>query len=137
MSLPGDENPNPQWQLPKEPQWQSQWQSGSPLGEQEEAPAQEQPGWEQPAPGRQQRQPAGPNQGAAVAALIFGIVGFALCPFVGSVLALVLGYLAKRGIQAAGGSAGGVALAAIVVGWLGLAIYVLLAGLILLGAVAS
>ena len=128
MSLPGDENPNPQWQLPKEPQWQS----GSPLGEQEEAPAQE-----QPAPGQQQWQPAGPNQGAAVAALIFGIVGFVLCPFVGSVLALVLGYRAKRGIQAAGGSAGGVALAAIVVGWLGLAIYVLLAALILLGAVES
>src|SRR4051794_21153830 len=119
MSLPGDENPNPQWQLPQESQWQSQWQSGSPLGEQEGAPALEQPRWEHQGPS----QPAGPNQGAAVAALIFGIVGFVLCPFVGSVLALVLGYRAKRGIEAAGGSAGGVALAAIVVGWLGLAIY--------------
>src|SRR3954447_21394134 len=39
MSLPGDENPNPQWQRPEGGWEQPQWQSGSPLGNDADAPA--------------------------------------------------------------------------------------------------
>jgi hypothetical protein len=134
MSLPGDENPNPQWQR-SEPQWTS----GSPLGEPEwqREPA---PTWQAP-PGSRYAGwvPPPRTPGQAVAALILGIVGLVLCPIVGSILALVFGYMGKREIDASGGRLGGrgIALSGIVLGWVGLAVWGLLVALAILGALVT
>jgi hypothetical protein len=122
--LPGDENPNPQWQRPSQdqPSWQSQWQQGSPLGDQaEQAPPQSSsqlnPDW-QSSPG---------TPGKAIAALILSIVGLVLCPYVFSVLALVFGYMARGEIKRSGGALGGdgLALAGIIIGWGSIAVWTL------------
>jgi hypothetical protein len=113
MSLPGDENPNPQWQQPPQSQWQrepqSQWQ-------QQPTPSVPLPGWVAP--------PRTPGQ--AYASLIFGILGlFPLCPIVLSVVALILGFTAKNQIDRSGGqlAGAGIALAGIIIGGIGLAFY--------------
>jgi hypothetical protein len=66
-----------------------------------------------------QRQP--PTSGAATAALVLGICGLVVCPFVCSVLALVFGYQAREEIDESGGQIGGrsSAVAGIVLGWVG------------------
>ncbi|MDA0162459.1 DUF4190 domain-containing protein [Solirubrobacter ginsenosidimutans] len=154
MSLPGDENPNPQWQRPKGGWEQPQWQSGSPLGDDAEAPAeqpeqqwQHAPQWQQ-APQSQQPPGAGPvpgwvapprTPGQAYAALILGIVGLVVCPLLPSIAALILGYQAKGEIDGAGGQLGGrgIAIAGIVLGWAAVVVYGLLTVLIIIGASAS
>jgi hypothetical protein len=118
MSLPGDENPNPQWQRPQEP---PRWTQGSPLGDQEQQPQwqeQQYPQWQPP--------PRTPGQ--AFAALILGIVGlFPICPIILSVLAIIFGFMAKNEIERSGGTLGGagIAMAGLILGWVGLALYVL------------
>ncbi|HWK26660.1 MAG TPA: DUF4190 domain-containing protein [Solirubrobacter sp.] len=142
--LPGDENPNPQWQLPRdEPRWTSQWAPEDPLAE----PAPERVAT--PATGAASSSGAatpswtgGPPrrvEGGAVAALIVAIIGLALCPLVGSVVALVLGLRAKRRIDASGGTLGGrgAAVAGIVLAWVGIVIYGLLAALVAIGIAVS
>jgi hypothetical protein len=150
--LPGDENPNPQWQR-REEEPRPQWSSGNPLGEQPD----EQPAWQhQPPSSEWQREPqahfqAAPGSqyagwvppprtpGQAYAALFLGIVGIVLCPLVGSVLGLVFGYMAKSEIDRSGGQLGGrgIAIAGIVLGWVGLAIWGLLVALVVIGALAT
>jgi hypothetical protein len=150
MSLPGDENPNPQWKR-REDEPKPQWTSGNPLGEQ----ADEQPAWQQQPPASEwqhqppssewQRQPqphwqAPPNSqyagwvppprtpGQAYAALILGIVGlFPVCPVILSVIAVILGFIAKNQIDRSGGQLGGsgIAVAGIITGFVGAALYVL------------
>jgi hypothetical protein len=109
MSLPGDENPNPQWQRPKEEK--PQWTSGDP-------PAQPYAGWVPP--------PRTPGQ--AYAAMILGIIGlFPICPVILSVIAVILGFMAKNEIERSGGQLGGsgIATAGIITGFVGVTIYVL------------
>jgi hypothetical protein len=125
--LPGDENPNPQWQRPSQdqPSWQSQWQQGSPLGdqaEQQESPWQQTPN--QPNP---QWQPTAPTQGKAITALILSIVGLVLCPYIFSVLGLIFGYISRGEIKRSGGALAGegLALAAIIIGWGAIAVWTL------------
>jgi hypothetical protein len=129
--LPGDENPNPQWQRPSqdEPRWQPQWQQGSPLGDQAEQ-AEQTEGQQQQQPWQQQNpqwQPSPRTPGKAIASLILSIVGILFCPYIFSVLGLVFGYMARGEIQrAAGGLAGeGLALAGIIISWAGLAVWTL------------
>jgi hypothetical protein len=142
MSLPGDENPNPQWQRPKEDK--PQWTSGNPLGDQGD----EQPQWQRPPPQSewqrepqpQWQQPPPPAQqypgwvapprtpGQAYASMILGIIGlFPICPVVLSVIALILGFMAKNEIDRSGGQLGGsgIALTGIITGGIGTALYVL------------
>jgi hypothetical protein len=140
MSLPGDENPNPQWQRPKEEK--PPWSSGSPLGDgaddppppqwQQPQPPPPQPEWQQqpqsewqrqPPPQWQQPQSPSPAQqypgwvppprtpGQAYASMILGIVGLVLCPILPSILALVFGYMARGEIRRAGGQLGGAGIA--------------------------
>jgi hypothetical protein len=141
MSLPGDENPNPQWQR-REEEPRPQWTSGNPLGEQaDEQPAwqqQPQPEWQQqPPPQWQQQGPPHSYQGwvapprtpgQAYAAMILGIIGlFPICPVVLSVIALILGLTAKNEIDRSNGQLGGsgIAMAGIVTGGIGTALYAL------------
>ncbi len=65
--------------------------------------------------------------GFAIASLILGIVWIY---WIGSILALVFGYMAKRQINDSNGreSGGGMATAGIILGWIGIATLVLLIG---------
>ncbi len=70
---------------------------------------------------------------------MLGILGLILCPLICSVLALVFGYQSRREIDASGGqmSGRGNAVAGIVLGWIGVAICVLFAILIVIGLLAG
>ncbi|OFW58569.1 MAG: hypothetical protein A2Y75_10315 [Candidatus Solincola sediminis] len=64
------------------------------------------------------------NNGKATAALVLGILGIFLCPFIFPILALVFGYSAKNEIAASRGAQTGEsnATAGIILGWVGIAI---------------
>jgi len=68
-----------------------------------------------------------PTSGMAVASLILGIAGLTVVPAIGSVLALILGYMAKRDIrQRPTETTGeGLATAGVVMGWIGVVLTVL------------
>jgi hypothetical protein len=57
--------------------------------------------------------PARATSNTALASLICGILGWSLLPLIGSVLAIVLGHMAKNEIKASGGTLGGDGLATI------------------------
>jgi hypothetical protein len=75
-----------------------------------------------------------PTSTTAVISLIAGILGLTFIPFLGSILALILGYMSKKEIeQSAGGLSGaGLATAGIVMGWIGVALGCCLAMFIIL-----
>ena len=70
-----------------------------------------------------------PTSGMAIASLILGIAGLTVVPAIGSVLALILGYMAKRDIRQRPDEASGegLATAGIVLGWIGVVLAVLAA----------
>ena len=80
-------------------------------------------------------QPSPPTPGNAIASLILGIIGIVLCPIVTSVVGLILGYSAKKEIDNSGGRLGGrgVAMGGIITSWIGLAIYIPIIALIVIG----
>jgi hypothetical protein len=65
-----------------------------------------------------------PNSTLAIVALIGGILGLTIFPFVGSIVAIIAGPMAKREIAESGGTIGGENLAQIgmILGWIGLAL---------------
>ena len=77
-------------------------------------------------------QPYGPytpqTNGLAVASMVLGIVGIVVVPLIGSILALVFGYQAHGQIRDSHGrqSGGGYATAGIVLGWVGIALGILM-----------
>lgn len=83
-----------------------------------------------------------PTNGKAIGALVASVLGF-FCG-VGFIVGLILGYSARKEIQASGGQQGGegLATAGIVIGWVGVALMVLgivvavvlFAGLVAIGA---
>ena len=116
---------------------------------QPQTPPPSQPGWGTPAaippgqpptPGMPQQAapggypaqypPAAPTNSSAIASLVCGILGLTACPVVLSIVALVLGYSAKKTIRASGGreQGDGMATAGIVTGWIGIAIWGALLG---------
>ena len=84
-------------------------------------PTPEQPGsqWGQPA--NAPTTPKNGTNGNAVAALVLGIIGLPIiCPLLApSIIALVLGYRARRQVRETGQEGGGMATAGIVMGWIG------------------
>ena len=84
-------------------------------------------------PGPQKAVPSVPTSGLAIASLVLGIGGLTILPLIGSALAIIFGYMARRDIRQRPGelSGGGMALAGIVMGWIavGLAVLGLLLGL--------
>ena len=131
------EEPPPPWQQqpqppqePQPPQWQQpQQQQPPPWSTPQQQPwAPPQPQWQQ------QYQPSPPTPGSATAGLILSICGILFCPVIGGPLGLVFGYKARKQIQESNGqlSGGGMALAAIIMGWIGVAFTLLL----ILGIVA-
>lgn len=78
--------------------------------------------------------PAGPTNGLAIASMVLGIVWIY---WIGSVLALVFGYIAKRQIAERNESGAGMATAGIVLGWVGvgfLMLFIVVSMVIALGA---
>ena len=83
-----------------------------------------------------------PTNSLAVASLVTGILSWLLCPFVGAVLAVIFGHVARGQIKQRGEGGGGMAIAGLVLGYVYLAgslvffvIWILTLGL--LGAVFS
>ena len=62
----------------------------------------------------------------AVASLVFGIMSWLLCPFLGGLLAVILGHTARGQIQRTGEGGGGMATAGLVLGYLHLVAIVLI-----------
>ena len=78
--------------------------------------------------------PSLPTSGLAVASLVLGVGGLVVLPLIGSILAIIFGYMARRDIRQRPEqiSGDGVALAGIVTGWIGVALALL--GLVAGGA---
>ena len=83
--------------------------------------------------------PGPPLNGSAIASLIFSILGLiGVLPLVGSVVGLLLGYSAHRQIDESTEDVGGYGLAqaGVIIGWLGIALGVMVLCLIVTGLVA-
>ena len=83
-----------------------------------------------------------PTNSLAVASLVSGILSWLLCPFLGAVLAVIFGHVARGQIKQRGEGGGGMAVAGLVLGYLnlglsvvGFVIWILTLGL--LGAVLN
>ncbi|MFB0538155.1 MAG: DUF4190 domain-containing protein [Anaerolineae bacterium] len=76
-----------------------------------------------------------PTSGLAIASLIFGILGLTLLPTLGSVLAVILGYMAKSEINSSAGQleGSGLATTGVVLGYIGLGLALLAIVAVLLG----
>jgi hypothetical protein len=62
-----------------------------------------------------------PNSTMAIVSLVAGILGLTLVPFLGSVVALIVGYMAKNEINGAIGGEG-LTTAGLIMGWIGVAL---------------
>ena len=85
------------------------------------------PPYQQPYPYPYPYPPARTTNGMAVASMVLGIVWVY---WIGSILALVFGYLALRDIRRSGQRGEGMAIAGIVLGWIGVAVLVLVVYLV-------
>jgi hypothetical protein len=118
MSYPGDENPmfrkreQPTWTQPGQPP------VGQPYGEQ-------QPVWQEQAR-PPQFQPAPPTNGLAIASLILSISAFVALPLIGSIAGVVCGHMARSQLRQRRGEGDGLALAGLIIGWIGIGFYALL-----------
>lgn len=77
---------------------------------------------------------ARPTNGMAIASLVLGILWIY---WIGSILALVFGYLARKQIAERGDGGGGLAKAGIILGWIGIGVLVLVVGGLTVGAVTG
>jgi hypothetical protein len=68
-----------------------------------------------------------PNSNLAIISLIAGILGLTLLPAIGSIVALIIGYMAKKEIEESRGALGGegMAKAGILLGWIGIVLDVI------------
>ncbi|GAB1512823.1 DUF4190 domain-containing protein [Actinophytocola sp. KF-1] len=66
--------------------------------------------------------PARPTNGMAIASMVLGIVWVY---WIGSILALIFGYVALKEIRRSGQSGEGMAIAGIVLGWIGVGIFLI------------
>jgi hypothetical protein len=68
-----------------------------------------------------------PDSSTALISLIAGILGLTFLPLIGSIVALITGYSARREIQESGGTLGGdgMAQAGIILGWIGVGLAVI------------
>ena len=87
-----------------------------------------------PPPGYGAYPPPRPTNGMAIASLVLGILWIY---WLGSILALIFGYLARQQIAQRGESGDGIAIAGIVLGWIGVGVLALLVLFLVLGAAMS
>jgi hypothetical protein len=87
-----------------------------------------------PAPSYQQAK----TEGLAVASLVLGLAGFFVCPLICSIIAVIVGYQARRKLQEDPTLEGeGLAKAGIILGWVGTAIGVIVIAGIIIAVVAG
>ena len=85
-------------------------------------PAQLQPTYPQAAPSVPAAYAYAPRTNStAVASLVFGIISWFICPFVGGLLAVILGHVARGQIRRTGEGGGGLAMAGLILGYFHLA----------------
>ena len=70
--------------------------------------------------------PARPTNTMAVIALIAGIAGLTVVPFLGSIVAVITGPMARKQIRETGENGDGMAVAGLITGWIGVAVGLLL-----------
>ena len=94
------------------------------------------PGYNDPAQYGMQPQVQKTN-GMAVASLVSGILGLTLCAGIGSILALIFGYVGRGQIKRSQGMEGGsgMAMAGIILGWIGTILTILMFVLLIGGAI--
>lgn len=83
---------------------------------------------EQPSsPQEYQYQPVLPSSTMAIVSLIAGIAGFSFLPVIGSIVALLTGYAARKETRAIppAASGDGMATAGIIMGWIGIGLAVI------------
>ena len=70
-----------------------------------------------------------PNSTMAIVSLVMGILGFTFLPVIGSIVALITGYMAKKEINESSGMLAGVGMATtgIILGWIGIGLLCLFA----------
>jgi len=80
-----------------------------------------------PPPPRYSTTTAPASSGLAIASLLLGIGGLTILPLIGSILALIFGYMARKDIRNRPAEVGGdgMALAGIVMGWIAVGLSVL------------
>lgn len=78
------------------------------------------------------------TNGLAVASMVLGIAQIFTC-IIGGVLALVFGYISRRQIDESGGTQGGrgMAIAGIILGWVGIGLFAVYIVVVIIAAVAS
>jgi hypothetical protein len=71
--------------------------------------------------------PGLPNSSLAIVSLVTGILGLTLLPILGSIIALITGYMARNEIRDSAGALGGdsLALVGLVLGWIGVGLTVI------------
>jgi Domain of unknown function (DUF4190) len=74
------------------------------------------------------------TSGTAVASLVFSILSWLLCPFMGALIAIVLGLLAKSEIRRTGQAGAGMATAGVVIGVVHVVVYGLVLVVVLVAA---
>jgi hypothetical protein len=131
MSVDDDQPPDPggpsTWSPPPESPAHAQAASGLPAYGQQSDGA---PPYGAPAYGQYGQSRPRHTNGFAIASLVLGILGI-LGDFlfgvgiVGSVLALIFGYVGRSQIRERGDSGGGMAIAGIVLGWIAVALFIL------------
>ena len=87
-------------------------------------------------PPQQQQVPAAylpvPTNTLAMVSLISGILSWVLAPVIGGVVAVITGHMAKREIRRTGEQGDGLATAGLILGYIHLAVVVLIAGFVFL-----
>jgi len=69
--------------------------------------------------------PTAPNNSMAVVAMVAGICGFTVVPFIGSIVAVITGHMARKQIRQTGEGGDGMAVAGLVMGWIVIVLTVL------------
>lgn len=87
-----------------------------------------------PPPPPPQYRPAPSTNGMAIASLVLGILWVY---WIGSILALIFGYIAKRQIAETGQSGRGMAIAGIVLGWVGIGTLAIVIVVIIIAAASG
>ena len=82
--------------------------------------------------------PAAPTNTLAIVSLVAGIVSWVLCPFVGAIVAVITGHVARGQVRKTGEAGGSLAMAGLVLGYVHLAAFavVILIWVLLLGGFA-
>ncbi|MCV2393064.1 DUF4190 domain-containing protein [Actinotalea sp. M2MS4P-6] len=68
--------------------------------------------------------PSTPTNTMAIVALVAGIAGLSVVPFIGSIVAVIVGPMARKQIALSGEQGDGLAKAGLILGWVGIAITV-------------